>query len=59
MLGTHIIVIERTGFLDGVFNHLLGTGGLGQLAHGHHIRAALDQLFDFQTQFLDIDIQIL
>ncbi len=55
----YIIVIQVPGFLDGVFDDFLGPGGLGQLAHGDHVRAALDQFFDFQADLAQIHVEVL
>jgi hypothetical protein len=32
---------------------------LRQLAHGDHVGSALDELFDFQADFAQVDVQVL
>ena len=41
MLGAHIVVVEVPRLFDGVLDHLLGAGRLGQAAHGDHLGPAL------------------
>ena len=59
MFRSYVIVIQVPGFLDGVFDDFLGPGRLGQLAHRDHVRAALDQFFDFQADLAQVDVQVL
>src|SRR5580658_2639172 len=59
MFRSYIIMIQIPGFFDRVFNDLLGPGGLGQLSHGDHIWAAFDEFFDFESDFAEVDVEIL
>ena len=59
MFRADIIVIEVPGLFDGVFNDFLGPGRLRQPAHGDHVRAALDELFDLEPNLAKIDVEIL
>ena len=58
MFRAYIIVIEVPRFLDGVFDDLLGPRGLGQLAHRDHVGAALDELFDFEPDLAQVDVEV-
>ena len=58
VLGADVIVIQISGFLDGVFDDFFGAGGLGQLAHGDHVGSAFDELFDFEADFSQVDIEV-
>src|SRR5262249_42056263 len=54
-----VIVVEVAGLLDGILDHLLGPRGLGQLAHGDHVRAGLDDFFNLQPDFAQVDVEVL
>ena len=59
VLGADVIVIQVARLFDGVLDDLLGPGGLGQLAHGDHVRAALDELLDFEAYLAQVHVQVL
>jgi hypothetical protein len=59
MFRAYVVVIEVPSFLDRVFDHFLGPRGLRQLAHGDHVRAALDELFHFQANLAQVNVQVL
>ena len=44
---------------DRILDDPFGTGGLGQLAHGDHVRPGLDNLFDFQADLAQVDVEVL
>ena len=57
MLCADIIVVQMPRFLDGIFEHLLGSRRLGEFAHRHHLGTALDELFDFKPNLAKIDLK--
>ena len=59
MFGTHVVVVEVSGFFHRVLDDLLRPGRLGQFAHGDHVGAALHELLDFQPDLAQIDVQVL
>ncbi len=59
MFRTYIIVVQVPRFFDGIFDNLFGPGGLGQFAHGDHVRAALDELLDLEANLAEVYVQIL
>ncbi len=59
VLGADVVVVEVPGFLDGVLDDLFGAGGLGQLAHGDHFRAWLDELLDLEADLAEVDVEVL
>jgi len=58
MLGTDVVMIQVAGFIHRIFDHLLGAGSLREFAHGDHIRSGLDNFFDFDADFAEIDIEV-
>ena len=52
VLGADVVVVEAAGLLDGVLDDLLGARGVGELAHGDHVGAALDDLLDLEADLL-------
>ena len=59
MLGSDVVVVQGPSLFDCILDNLLGSRRLGELAHCHHIRAALDQLFNLEPKLLDINVKIL
>jgi len=59
VLGADVVVVQVAGFLDRVLDDLLRPRGLGQLAHGDHLGAALDELLDLQTHLAQVDAEVL
>ena len=59
VLGADVVVVEVAGLLDRVLDHLLGPRRLGQLAHRHHVGAALDELLDLEADLAQVDVQVL
>ena len=59
MLSADVVVVEIARFFDRVLNDLLGARRLRQLAHGHHLGAALDELLHFEANLAQIDIEVL
>ena len=59
MLSADIVMVEIARFFDRVLNDLLGARRLWQLAHGHHLGAALDELLHFEANLAQIDIEVL
>ncbi len=59
MFRSYVIMIQVPGFFDGVFYDLLGPWRLGQFAHRHHVRPALDQFFNFQPNLAQIHVKVL
>ncbi len=59
MFGADVVVIEVAGLFHRVFDDFLGPRRLGQLAHRHHVGTRLDDLFDFQADLAQIDIEVL
>ena len=59
MLGADVVVVQVAGLFHRVFDDLLRPGRLRQLAHRDHVGPALDELFDFQADLAQIDVQIL
>jgi hypothetical protein len=49
VLGAHVVVVQVTSLFHRVLDDLLGPRRLGQLAHGHHIGAALNELLHLQA----------
>ena len=58
MFGSHVIVVQVAGFLDGILDHLLGSRSLGQLAHRNHFRAGLNDLLDLIANLTQVDLEI-
>ena len=58
VLGADIIMVEVAGLLHRVFDHLLGPRGLRQLAHRHHVGAALHELLDFHADLPQVDVEV-
>ena len=54
-----VVVVEVAGLFDGVLDDLLGPRGLRQLAHGDHVRAALDELLDLQADLAQVHVEVL
>ena len=59
VLGADVVVVQVAGLLHRVLDDLLGPGRLGQLAHGDHVGAALDELLDLQADLAQIDVEVL
>ena len=58
VFGADVVVVEVPGLFDGVFDDFLGPRRLGQLAHRHHVRAGLHDLFDLQTNLAEVDVEV-
>ncbi len=52
-------MVEVAGLFHRVFDDFFGSRCLGQLAHRHHVGTRLDDLFDFQTDFPQVDVEVL
>ena len=59
VLGAHIVVIQVAGFFHRILDDLLGPRRLRQLAHCDHVGSALDELFDFEANLAQVDVQVL
>ena len=59
VLGADVVVVQIAGFFHRVFDDLLGPRRLRQLAHRDHVGPALDELFDFEADFPQVDIEVL
>ena len=59
MLGADVVVVEAARLFDGVLDHLLRPRRLRELAHGHHVGAALHELLDFETDLAEVDVEVL
>ena len=59
VLGADVVVVEVAGLLDRVLDDLLGPRRLGQLAHGDHLGAALDELLDLEADLAQVDVEVL
>ena len=59
VLGAHVVVVQVARFLDRVLDDLLGAGRLRELAHGHHLGAALDELLHLEANLAEVDVQVL
>src|SRR5207244_3137973 len=59
MFRAYVVVVEVPSFLDGILDDFLRSRRLRQLAHGDHVRAALDELFDLEANFAQIDVEVL
>ena len=59
VLGADVVVVEVAGLFHRVFDDLLGTRGLRQLAHRDHVRAGLDDLLDLQADLAEVDVEVL
>ena len=58
VLGADVIVVEVSSLLHRILDHLLGPGRLGELAHGDHVGAALDELLDLHADLSQIDVEV-
>jgi len=58
VFGADIVVVEVSGFFDGVFDDFFGTGGLGEFAHGDHFWSCADESFDFKADLSEIDFEV-
>ena len=58
VLGADVIMVEVTGLLHRILDHLLGPGGLRELAHCHHIGAALNEILDLHQDLPQVDIEV-
>ena len=58
VLGADVVVIELPRLLDGVFDDFFGPRRLGQLPHGDHVGPGLDDFFDFQADFAQVNVEI-
>ncbi len=58
VLGADVVVAEVSGLFDGVFDDFFRARGLRELAHGDHVGAALDELFDFEADLAEIDVEV-
>jgi len=54
-----VIVIQIACLFHRVFDDFLGTRRLRQLAHRDHVRSRLNNLFDFESNFAQIDFEVL
>ena len=59
VLGADVVVVEVAGLFHRIFDDLLGPRGLGQLAHRDHVGARLDDLFDFEADLAEVDVEVL
>ncbi len=59
VLGADVVVVEVAGLFHRVFDDLLGPRRLRQLAHRDHFGSALDELFDFEADLAQIDVEVL
>ena len=59
VLGADVVVVQVAGLFHRVLDDLLGPRRLRQLAHGDHVGAALDELFDFEADLAQIDVEVL
>ena len=59
MLGSDVVVVEVLGFFQRVFDHLLGPGRLGQLAHRDHVGSRLNDLLDLEPDLAEINVEVL
>ena len=58
MLCANVIVVEITSLLHGVLNDFFCSRRLRKLAHGYHVWTGLDNVFNFQADFTQINAQI-
>src|SRR5262249_59057152 len=54
----NVVMVDVACLFDGIFDDLVGPGGLGEFAHGDHVRAGLDNLFVLQSDLPQVDVQI-
>jgi len=59
VLGADVVMVEVAGLFHRVLDDLLGAGRLRELAHRHHVRAALDELLDFHADLPQVDVEVL
>ena len=59
VLGADVVVVQIAGFFHRILDDLLGPRRLRQLAHGDHVGAALDELFDFEADLAQVDVEVL
>ncbi len=59
MLGADVVVVQVSGLLHRIFDDLFCARRLGQLAHGDHVGAALDELLDFEPDLSQVDVEVL
>ena len=59
MFGANVVVVQVAGFFHRIFDDLLGTRCLGQLAHRHHFGPALNQLLHLEADLSQVDVEIL
>jgi hypothetical protein len=52
-------MIQVPRFFHRVLDDLLGARSLRELAHGDHVGATLDQLFDLEADLPQIDVEVL
>jgi hypothetical protein len=58
VLGADVVVPEVAGLLHGELEHLLRARREGQLAHGDHRRAGLDELLDLGADLREVDVHV-
>ena len=58
VLGADIVVVEVAGLFHRVLDDLFGPRRLRQLAHRDHVGSALDELFDFEADLAQIDVEV-
>ncbi len=58
MFRAYVVVVEVPSFLNCVLDDFLRSRRLRQLAHGDHVRATLDKLFDFEANFAEVDVEV-
>jgi hypothetical protein len=59
MLGADVVMVEVACLFHRVFDDLLRTRRLRQLAHRDHVWSRLDNLLHFEADLSQIDVQIL
>ena len=59
VLGADVVVVQVAGLFHRILDDLLGPRRLRQLAHRDHVGPALDELFDFEADFAQIDVEVL
>jgi len=54
-----VVMVEAARLFDGVLDDFFGARGLRELAHGDHVGAALDELFDFEADLAEVHVEVL
>src|SRR5690606_2363388 len=58
VLGADVVVVEIPRLFHRVLDDLLGARRLRKLAHRDHVRSALDELLDLQSNLPQVDVEI-